>query len=183
MESLREKIKSGNSKLKDELSITNDLAMPRLKKVILNVGIGSISDKKKRELIYDRIAKISGQKPIWVKSKKSIANFKVRRGDSIGIKVTLRGEMMYQFIDKLINISIPRMRDFQGIPIDSVDEMGNVTIGVDEHTIFPETQDEDLKDVFGLSITIITSAKNSKNAIKFFKSIGLPIKNVENALN
>ena len=112
-------------------------------------------------------------------AKKAIANFKTRLGDEIGVSVTLRGERMYSFLDKLIHIAIPRMRDFRGLSLKSVDEMGNFTIGIKEHTIFPETADEDLKDVFGFAITIVTTAKNKETASLFLKELGLPFSKVK----
>ena len=109
-------------------------------------------------------------------AKKSIAIFKIRAGDQIGVAVTLRGTRMYSFLDKLLNIALPRTKDFRGLERKIVDDMGNITIPVKEHTIFPETGDEELKDVFGMAITIVTSAKNKKEATKFFEIIGVPFK-------
>lgn len=168
-------MKNIQNELKSMFEITNNMSVPRLEKVVVSAGIGSVKDKKKRELVFDRIGKITGQKPVWSKAKKSISNFKVRKGDAIGIKATLRGEKMYNFVDKLINIAIPRMRDFQGIPKASVDAMGNITIGIREHTIFPETQDEDLKDVFGFSVVITTTANNQETAYRFLSTTGFPL--------
>jgi large subunit ribosomal protein L5 len=178
MEGIKEKIKKTESSLMKEIGVANSFASPKLVKVTLSSGMGKISDKKKRELIMDRLTKIAGQKSAIRPAKKSIATFKLRMGDPIGTMVTLRGKKMYAFLDKLVHIAIPRMRDFQGIDPKALDEMGNLTIGIKEHTIFPETSDEDLRDVFGFSITIVTTAKGKEDAYKFFKAIGIPFKKV-----
>ncbi|MCK5096415.1 MAG: 50S ribosomal protein L5, partial [Candidatus Pacebacteria bacterium] len=141
----------------------------------VNCGIGSVKDKNKIKLIEDRLTKIIGQKPSPRSAKRSIATFKLREGDVVGYATTLRGERMCNFLDKLINIAIPRMRDFQGLSRTAVDEMGNYTIGIKEHTIFPETSDEDIKDVFGFSVTIVTTAKTSNEAEAFLEEVGIPL--------
>jgi large subunit ribosomal protein L5 len=174
MESIKEKLKTINPELKKELGVENTLAVPRLVKVVISSGTGSQKDKHRKELVFDRLSRISGQKPSLRLAKKAISNFKTRLGDQIGVSVTLRGERMYSFLDKLVHIAIPRMRDFRGLSLKGVDEMGNFTIGIKEHTIFPETAEEDLKDVFGLAITIVTTAKNKKEATALFRAIGLP---------
>jgi large subunit ribosomal protein L5 len=173
---VREKIKKSQEELKKKLGVSNAMALPRLQKIVVATGVGSQKDKKKLELIADRIAKITGQKASKRGAKKSVAGFKTREGDVVGMTVTLRGERMYGFLDKLINVAIPRMRDFRGIDPKVVDEMGNMTLGIKEHTIFPETADEDLRDVFGLAVTLTTTAKDKKAALEFFKAIGIPFK-------
>ena len=152
------------------------MALPRLQRVVVNAGVGSAKDRKKRELVLDRITRIAGQKATFRPARKSIASFKLRQGEPIGVAVTLRGERMRAFLDKLIHIAIPRMRDFKGINVKSIDEMGNLSIGIPEHTIFPETSDEDLKDVFGLTVTIVTSAKDRTSAEALLRHIGIPLK-------
>src|SRR4029079_5884982 len=132
-------------------------------------------DKKQIEVIEDRLAKITGQKAAARGARMSIASFKVREGDTVGLQVTLRGARMYDFIDKLIHIALPRTRDFRGLSAKSIDDMGNLTIGIRENTIFPETSDEDLKDVFGLAITIVTTAKSKPEAEAFLRHLGLPL--------
>ena len=122
------------------------------------------------------MTKITGQKTLSRPAKKSIASYKTREGQTIGYQITIRGARSHDFVDRLIHIGLPRTRDFRGISRESVDEMGNITIGVKEHTIFPETADEELKDIFGLSVTIVTSAKTRKEAIAFFEQIGVPFK-------
>lgn len=174
MEAVQDKIKKGQKALMEQVGVTNTMASPKLVKVVLSSGTGKIQDKKKKQLIEDRMTRIAGQKAITRPAKKSIATFKLREGEPIGVMVTLRGKKMYSFLDKFINIAIPRTRDFGGISQKSVDEMGNLTIGVPEHSIFPETSDEDLKDVFGFAVTIVSTAKNKKDAISFFKQIGVP---------
>lgn len=161
--------------LKKDTGWKNRFEAPKIEKVIINTGIGSIKDKKKIELVGERLARITGQKPAQKSSKKSIASFKVRQGDIVAYQVSLRGPKMYNFLDKLINIALPRTKDFRGIPTKSIDAMGNMTIGIKEHTIFPETSDEDLKDVFGMAITVVTSSRNPKDTLSFLKFIGFPM--------
>jgi large subunit ribosomal protein L5 len=124
----------------------------------------------------DRLTKITGQRPTVRSAKKSVASFKVRQGDPIGVAVTLRGARMNHFLDKLIHIAIPRTKDFRGIDPKAVDNIGNMTIGIKEHSIFPETSDEDLKDVFGFAITLVSTAKGKEEALKFFTHLGIPFK-------
>jgi len=173
---LTKKGKQVFDKLKSTFGYRNEMQAPRVEKVVISTGVGSLNDKKKNSLIEDRLAKITGQKPAQRGAKKSVASFKIRQGDVVGYQITLRGKRMYDFLDKLINIALPRTRDFRGLPPTSLDEMGNFTIGVREHTVFPETSDEELKDVFGLSITIVTTAKNREEALAFLRHIGLPLK-------
>ena len=133
-------------------------------------------DKARNTLVSEKLSRITGQKPALKGAKKSVASFKVRQGDPIGVMVTLRGARMHSFLDKLLNISIPRTKDFRGLERKIVDDIGNITIGVKEHTIFPETADEDIRDVFGMAITIVTTAKTKKEATAFFEMIGVPFK-------
>jgi large subunit ribosomal protein L5 len=162
--------------LKEVMGYKNAMQAPKFTKVVVNVGIGSLKDKKKIEVIIDRLTKISGQKPALRGSKKSIAAFKVRQGDPVGLSVTLRGARMFAFIDKLILVAFPRTKDFRGLVKKGIDEMGNYSIGIKENTIFPETTDEDLKDVFGMTITIGTTAPDKKSAEAFLTYIGFPFK-------
>ncbi len=176
METVKEKEKKVFKVLKDEYGYNNTMAAPHFVKVVVASGTGSGVKRNKdyNKLVMDRLAKITGQKAITKGAKKSVASFKIREGDPIGVMVTLRGTRMYGFLDKLINVAIPRTKDFRGISRDSVDDMGNLTISVKEHTIFPETGDEELKDVFGFAITLVTTAKNKKEATSFLKHIGIP---------
>ncbi len=176
MKTLREKISDSQKLLQSNLGIKNIMAVPKISKVVINVGTGKNKDKKHNDLVLDRLAKITGQKPSLRGAKKSIASFKLREGDIVGLSVTLRGTRMYGFLDKFINIAIPRMRDFRGFPLSAIDNMGNLTVGIKEHTVFPETADEDLKDVFGLSVTIVTTAKTKDEAKILFEAINFPFK-------
>src|SRR4051812_3445801 len=149
--------------LKSQSGYTNVMQAPKVVKVVVSCGVGKVSkDKKRIELIVDRLSRITGQKPATRMTTKSIANFKTRAGDLSGFQVTLRGARAESFLQKLIHIVFPRVKDFRGISARSIDEMGNITIGLKEHTVFPETSDEDAKDIFGLAVTITTTAKNAK---------------------
>ena len=154
------------------------MAAPKMQKIVANVGTGTLikKDKNKNDAISERLAKITGQQSAKRGAKKSIASFKIRQGDPIGIIVTLRGKRMYAFLDKLINVALPRTKDFRGIARNAVDDIGNLTIGIKEHTIFPETADEDIKDVFGMSLTLVSTAKTKKEGTAFFELLGVPFK-------
>lgn len=171
---VKEKYEKSVPALKQRLNEKNLLALPRLTKVVVSAGTGSIKDKKKLEVVADRLMKITGQKSSPRGAKKSIASFKSRQGDTIGYMVTLRGKRMYDFLDRLINIAIPRQKDFRGIKNTIIDDVGNATIGIKEHTIFPETSDEELKDVFGFAVTIGTTAKTKEGARALLEVIGIP---------
>lgn len=174
MKTTKQKQNEAFATLKEKLGWTNPMQAPRLLKAVISVGTGSLKDKKKNEIVVDRLAKIAGQKPAPRGAKKAIASFKTRLGDLIGYQITLRGPRLFGFLDRFLNVALPRTKDFRGIPLKAIDEMGNVTIGVREHTIFPETADEDLRDVFGMAITIVTTAKNRAEALAFFQHLGFP---------
>lgn len=178
METVKQKEKKAAGELKSEFGYKNVMAAPKLVKVVISTGTGTgmKKDKNRNEFIIGRLAKITGQKPATRSAKKSVASFKIRQGDPVGVMVTLRGARMYAFLDKLINVAIPRTKDFRGIDTKIVDSIGNLTLAVKEHTIFPETGDEELKDVFGMGITIVTTAKSKKEATAFFELIGVPFK-------
>ncbi len=178
---IKEKEVKAFEEMKGVFGYKNIFAAPRLKKVVINVGTGTAikKDKNKNDAIVARLAKITGQKASLRGAKQSISSFKVRQGDPIGAMITLRGARMYAFLEKLLNVALPRTKDFRGINRTAVDNIGNITIGIKEHTIFPETADEDIKDVFGLSITIVSSAKNKKEGTVFFENIGIPFKEEE----
>ena len=161
--------------MKGSFGYKNKLQAPRLVKAVISTGVGKIKDKKKIEIIEDRLARITGQKAAPRGAKQSIASFKVRAGDIVGYQVTLRGARMYDFLDKLVHIALPRTRDFRGIAPKAIDTLGNITLGIKENTIFPETSDEELKDVFGFAVTIVTTAKSKKEADAFFRHIGVPL--------
>ena len=164
-------------KMKERFGYKNNLAVPRILKVIVNTGTGkALKNEKMQEMIAKNLAKITGQKPIFTLAKKAISGFKTRKGMIIGLKVTLRGKRMYDFLDRLIKAALPRIRDFRGIPEKSIDKEGNLTIGVKEHIIFPEIAQEEIKILFGLEIAIVTNAKKREEAIELFKLLGFPIK-------
>ncbi len=165
--------------MKEKFGWKNPMQGTRLTKVVLSTGIGSVKDKKKVELISDRLAKITGQKPALRGAKKSIATFKVRTGDPVGYQITLRGKRMCDFVDRLVHIALPRTKDFRGISRTAVDEMGNYTLGIKEHTIFAETSDEDLKDVFGMGLTVVTTSNNKEETLAFLEYLGFPLKKAE----
>jgi large subunit ribosomal protein L5 len=178
METVKQKENKAFAEMKKEFGYKSKMASPHMVKVVVASGTGSgiKRDKNRNDFIIGRLAKITGQKPATRGAKKSVASFKVRAGDPIGVLVTLRGARMYSFLDKLINVAIPRTKDFRGIETKIVDNIGNLTLSVREHTIFPETGDEELKDVFGMAITLVTTAKTKKEATEFFKLIGIPFK-------
>ena len=161
--------------MKADLGYTNIMQAPKVTKVVVGTGVGAIKDKKRLDVIVDRLRKITGQQPALRGAKKSIATFKIRTGDPAGYQITLRGARMESFLSKLINIVLPRVKDFRGIKVSAIDEMGNITIGLKEHTVFPETSDEESKDIFGLAVTIATTAKNKKEAEAFLRHLGLPL--------
>jgi len=167
------------SSVKERFGYVNPMQTPRIEKVVVSAGVGSVQDKERRELIGESLSVITGQKASGTRAKKSIASFKLREGDLSGYQVTLRGVRMYAFLDKLIHIVLPRTRDFRGLKLGAVDEMGNYTIGLREHTVFPETADEDVRNVFGMAITIVTTAKTKEEAEALLRGIGLPLRREE----
>ncbi|MEK9184495.1 MAG: 50S ribosomal protein L5 [Patescibacteria group bacterium] len=171
----KEKQASAFDSLKEKFGYTNVFASPRLVKIIVSTGVGK-ADKNRKAVIEERLARITGQKASPRAAKQSIAQFKMRQGDVVGYQVTMRGNRMNDFLDKLIHIALPRTRDFRGLNATAIDDMGNLTIGIKDNTIFPETSDEDLKDVFGLAITLVTTAKTKEEAEAFFRHLGLPLK-------
>ncbi|MDQ3077031.1 MAG: 50S ribosomal protein L5 [bacterium] len=179
MKTVKEKNNNAFEVLKDTLGLKNKMQAPRLVKVIVSSGIGSQKDKKKIELIGDRLGKITGQKPAVRGAKQSISNFKSRQGDPVGYQITIRGKRMYDFLDRLLNVALPRTRDFRGISARSLDDMGNYTIGIKEHTIFPETTDEDIKDIFGMAITVVTTSQDKKQTKAFLDHLGFPFKKAD----
>ncbi|MEX0934703.1 MAG: 50S ribosomal protein L5 [Candidatus Paceibacterota bacterium] len=179
MKTAQEKQQETFDALKGDFEYENPMEAPHLEKIVISTGIGSITDKTKIDLIPDRLAQITGQQPKPTQAKKSIASFKSRQGDVIGYQVTLRGERMRSFFDKLIHIVFPRTKDFRGIDRNTIDEMGNITIGISEHTAFPEASDEELRNVFGLAVTIVISAPNREVAEAYLEHLGIPFKKKE----
>lgn len=161
--------------LQERLHIGNRLALPRIKYTKVNVGIGSyVTAGKDYEEIVKNISKITGQRPIVVKSKKAISNFKLKIGMPTGVTVTLRGKRMYDFLTKLVNIVLPRIRDFRGIPRHAFDGRGNYSLGIKEHTVFPEIDPEDVSKIHGVQITIITNAETNEKGYALLEALKFP---------
>jgi len=160
-------------RLKQELGVTNTLRVPRLEKIVVNMGIGVV-DKDAFKTHVEELAKITGQRPVVTRAKKSISNFKLRKGTTIGAKVTLRGERMYEFLDRLINAALPRIRDFRGLRRDAFDGRGNYTLGVREQTIFPEIDPNQTGAIQGMDITVVTTARNDEEARLLLSHLGMP---------
>ncbi|MFH1346776.1 MAG: 50S ribosomal protein L5 [Spirochaetota bacterium] len=159
----------------------NELKNPKIEKVVINVGVGKISQQQEFESkilpeIINGLSLITGQKAVICKSNKSIAGFKLRAGQTVGLKITLRRQKMRDFVEKLINIALPRVRDFQGISLKNIDENGGLTIGVKEYLVFPEIDSDISKFDFGLEISIVSSAKNKEEAIELYRQLKLPLK-------
>ena len=166
--------------LKKELGISNSLALPRVEKVVINMGIGDASkDKQAREKIMTYIGRIAGQKPQFRQTKKSIANFGTRQNDIVGVKVTLRGIRAYEFLDKLISVVLPRVRDFQGVKLSAFDEQGNYNLGLSEQLIFPEVEYDTIDRVRGLQITIKVVSANKESSYLLLKALGMPFEKKE----
>lgn len=162
-------------KLKEELGVKSILAVPRIEKVVVNAGLGkSIQDPEYVEKAVSVLSRITGQQPVKTKAKKSISNFKVRKGMIVGAKVTLRGEQMYAFLDKLFNVAFPRVRDFQGVSRTSFDKKGNYSIGFREHIVFPEISSDEIEKIVGLEITIATTASTPKEGLRLLELMGMP---------
>ncbi len=163
--------------LKKQFNYKSPMQVPRLTKISLNQGVGgAITDKKLMENALAELTMIAGQKAVTTKSKKDISNFKLRRGMPIGARVTLRGERMYEFLDRLISVAIPRIRDFRGINDKGFDGRGNYTLGISEQIIFPEINIDKVGKINGLDITLVTSAANDQEALALLKEFGLPFK-------
>ena len=162
--------------LTEQFKYTNVMQVPRLEKVCINAGIGdAASDAKLIEQAAKEIEQITGQKPVLTRAKKAISTFKVREGQPIGVKVTLRGEKMWNFVENLVNIALPRVRDFKGLPGNSFDKQGNYTMGIKEQIIFTEINFDEIKRVRGFNITFVTSTNNKEETKALLKAIGLPI--------
>jgi large subunit ribosomal protein L5 len=167
--------KEVRKKIQDEFGIKNPMAVPKIDKVVLNMGVGeAISNIKILDTAVEELATITGQKPVVTKAKKSIASFKLREGQSIGARVTLRGDKMYEFLDRLINVALPRVRDFRGVPTKSFDGRGNYTLGIRDHVIFPEIDVAKVDKSKGMNITIVTTAKNDEQARFLLRELGMP---------
>lgn len=166
-------------KMKEKFGYKNSLAVPKFSKAVVNIGFGRhIKEKAYIENVERNLAKITGQKAVLTKAKKSISSFKIREGNVIGAKVTIRGSRMYDFIEKLINITFPRVRDFRGINSSAVDKQGNLTVGFREHLAFPEIRVDDIENIHGLEVCISSTAKTRDEGLELFKLIGFPFKKV-----
>lgn len=159
------------------LSLANVMEVPRIEKVVINIGMGEAMDNPKMlDAAVSDLSQITGQKPVITKARKSIANFKLREGRAIGVKVTLRGEKMWSFLDRLMNIVLPRVRDFRGIPDDAFDGRGNYTLGLREQLIFPEIEYDKIDKVRGMEITIVTTARTDAQAAMLLDMLGMPFR-------
>ncbi len=164
------------SKLMSKLSLKNKHDVPKIKKVILNMGLGEdAADSKKLKACEEDMALIAGQKPIVTKFKKSISNFKTRKGSNAGVKVTLRAQRMYEFIDRLVNIALPRIKDFRGLSSKGIDNSYNYSFGIKEHIIFPEVNFDKVDKIRGLDVTIVTSSKNKEGTFELLKEFNFPL--------
>ena len=169
------------SKLMSKLSLKNKHDVPKIEKIILNMGLGEdASDGKKLKACVDDMALIAGQKPIITKFKKSISNFKTRKGSNAGVKVTLRSHKMYEFVDRLVNIALPRIKDFRGLSSKGIDNSNNYSFGIKEHIIFPEVNFDKVDKIRGLDITIVTSSKNKQGTFELLKEFNFPLNEKKN---
>ena len=169
------------SKLMNKLSVKNKHEVPKINKIILNMGLGEDgSDGKKLKACADDLSLIAGQKPVITKFKKSISNFKTRKGSNAGIKVTLRSYKMYEFIDRLVNIALPRIKDFRGLSSKGIDNSFNFSFGIKEHIVFPEVNFDKVDKIRGLDITIVTSGKNKIETLELLKEFNFPLNNKKN---
>lgn len=166
------------SEMETKFKYGNKMAMPRIMKVVINAGTGKLMKDggDKDQEVFDTIAAISGQRPVKTQAKKAIAGFKTREGMNVGIKTTLRGNKMWSFIDRFVNVTIPRTKDFQGLKISCVDSNGNLNIGIREQVIFPEISPEYIKTLFGLQITITSTAKTREEGLELYRLMGFPLK-------
>lgn len=163
--------------LKQELGVENVHAVPAMQKVTINVGLGKgLKDKAYIDTVASTLERITGQKPVFTKARKSVASFKIREGMNIGMKVTLRGPRMYDFVEKLVSVTFPRIRDFRGIELTTIDQAGNFNYGFKEHIAFPEVPSDEVDRLHGLQVTITTSATTRDEGLALFRGLGFPFK-------
>ncbi len=168
-------VKEVAEKVQKEFGIKNPMAVPRIQKIVLNMGLGeAVQNAKIMDGAVEELSALAGQRAVVTKAKKSIANFKLREGVAIGARVTLRGNRMYEFLDRLIHIALPRVRDFRGVPTRAFDGRGNYTLGVRDHLIFPEIDYSKVDKPKGMNITIVTSASNDEQARALLRELGMP---------
>ena len=173
-----------NEQVRDELAeqfgLDNVMQVPRIEKVVVNVGVGeALDDAKALDATVEDIARIAGQQPVVTRARKSVANFKLREGRAIGVKVTLRGERMWSFLDRLMNVALPRTRDFRGVSNDSFDGRGNYTLGVREQLIFPEISYDQIDEVRGFEVTIVTTAPDDEQGRALLSGLGMPFRRTQ----
>ena len=185
MNRLQERYKNEISKnLMSKFNYKSIMQLPKMEKLVINIGVGdAVNNSKLLDEAVEELTLISGQKPIITKAKKSIAGFKIREGQEIGCKVTLRGERMYEFMDKLISISLPRVRDFRGVPKNSFDGRGNYTLGVKEQLIFPEIDFDKVNRLRGMDIVFVTTAKSDEEGLALLTELGMPFAKQEDKVN
>lgn len=185
MNRLQERYKNEISKnLMSKFNYSSVMQLPKMEKIVINIGVGdAVNNSKLLDEAVEELTLISGQKPIITKAKKSIAGFKIREGQEIGCKVTLRGERMYEFMDKLISISLPRVRDFRGVPKNSFDGRGNYTLGVKEQLIFPEIDFDKVNRLRGMDIVFVTTAKSDEEGLALLTELGMPFAKQEDKVN
>jgi large subunit ribosomal protein L5 len=166
--------------LQKKFNYGNPMQIPSISKITINVSVGMQYDRDALQAVLDDLSKITGQKPSGIKARKSVSNFKLREGVSLAGKVTLRGDRMYEFMDRLINIALPRIRDFRGIPSKSFDGRGNYSLGLKEQTIFPEINPDHVRKVHGMDVTFVTTAETNKEAYELLSLMGMPFETAKN---
>lgn len=163
--------------LQQALGVKNPMAVPRAEKIVVNVGMGkTITDPKVAETIAQSLLRITGQRPVLTLARKSIASFKIRQGMAIGTMVTLRGRRMWDFLEKLIRVALPRVRDFRGVAPSTVDRGGNLSIGFREHVMFPEVRSDEIEHIHGLQVTVVTNARTRERGLALFRALGVPFR-------
>lgn len=163
--------------MKEKFGFKNNLEVPRITRIVVNVGVGKIVEQESlQKNIWEDIRKISGQAPVYALAKKAISGFKLRQGDKVGVKVTLRGKRMWDFLEKLIVATLPRIKDFQGIPATNFNDTGDCSVGIKEHIVFPEINPDETNYVFGLQVSIVTNAKKRDEGIVLLKTLGFPVR-------
>ena len=163
--------------LMEKFSRQNPMSIPRIEKIVINMGVGrAVENRKRLEAAAGDLARIAGQRPVVTRARRSVSNFKLRQGMEIGCKVTLRSSRMYEFLDRLLSIALPRVRDFRGLSIDSFDGSGNYSLGIQECVVFPELDLDKLKNIYGLDITIVTTAQTDQEALELLSLLGMPFR-------
>ncbi len=176
VKSIKQQYSDVRKDLQKDLGLANVMLVPTISKVVINIGIGKfLKNTEGLGEVEEGLAAITGQKAVYTKAAKSLAGFKIREGQDVGMKVTLRGARMWHFLDRLVGVALPRVRDFQGIAPTAVDQGGNLNIGIKEHTIFPEIVAEHVRNPFGLQVTVVSSARSKKDAEKLFRALGFPL--------